>query len=82
MTARSKADAGVFTPAHLTRAMTGTALTAVLAVVFGVSVMVELANTAGPAPRADTPVVARHAASTPAPGLSAEPRPEGTAAAF
>ncbi len=80
MTASSKADAGVFSPARLTRAVTRTAVTAVLAVVFGLSVMVEVSNTPDLTPSIEAPVVAVHAASTPAAGLSGEPQTEGTAA--
>jgi len=63
MTASSKADAGVFTPARLTRVVTGPAVTAVLAVVFGLSVLGEVPNTPHLAPSVDTPVPA---AATPA----------------
>ncbi len=80
MTTRSKADAGVFTSARLSRAVARTAITAVLAVVFGLSVMVELSNAPEAAPSADAPVVA-HAASTAMAGLSGEYLPEGAAAA-
>ena len=92
MTARSKADAGVFDPARKThatrRAVASTAVTAVLAVVFGLSVMVEVSNTLEGAPPTGKPVlgvavaVAVHAASTPAGRLPGEPQPEGSAGAF
>ena len=102
MTARFKPDASVFDPARKThatrRAMASTALTAVLAVVFSLSGMVQVSNTLEGAPLADTPVLAvlavmvaamavgagaaLHAASTPAGRLPGEPTPEGSAAAF
>ena len=92
MTARSKADAGVFDPARKThatrRVVASAAVTAVLAVVFGLSVMVEVSNTLEGAPPAGKPVlgvavaVAVHAASTPAGRLPGEPQPEGSAGAF
>ena len=62
MTARFKADASVFDPARKThatrRAMASTVVTAVLAVVFSLAVMVEESNTREGAPLADTPVLA------------------------
>ena len=102
MTARFKADASVFDPARKThatrRAMASTALTAVLAVVYSLSGMVQVSNRLEGAPLADTPVLAvlavmvaamavgagaaLHAASTPAGRLPGEPTPEGSAAAF
>lgn len=86
MTASSHADDGVVTPtrqAHaVRRAVTSTALTAVLAVVFGLSVMVEVSNTLEAAPATDLPVVAVHAASTPTDGLPGRVLVEGAAAAF
>jgi anti-sigma-K factor RskA len=85
MTASSKADAGVFTSTRLGRAVARTAITAVLAVVFGLSVMVEVSNTPEGSPPAATPVVAVYAvyaASTPAARQPGEPLPEGSAAAF
>jgi hypothetical protein len=86
MTASSQADAGVFKPARTPhtarRAVVSTALTAVLAVVFGLSVMVEVSNTPDGTPSVDAPVLAVNAASTPAAGLAGEPQPEGPAAAF
>ncbi len=86
MTASSQADAGVLNPARKThaarRAMASTAVTAVLAVVFGLSVMIEVSNTPDGSPRVDTPVVAVQAASRPGTGQPGEPMPEGAAAAF
>ena len=99
MTARFKADASVFDPARKThatrRAMASTALTAVLAVVYSLSGMVQVSNRLEGAPLADTPVLAvmavgavgagaaaLHAALTPAGRLPGEPTPEGSAAAF
>lgn len=82
MAASSQADAGVFTSTRLSRAVASTTITAVLAVVFGLSVMIEVSNTPVGAPRADTPVVAVQAASRPATGQPGEPMPEGAAAAF
>lgn len=86
MTASSQADAGFLNPARKThaarRAVASTTITAVLAVVFGLSVMIEVSNTPDRAPRADTPVVAVQAASRPATGQPGEPMPEGAAAAF
>ena len=62
MTARFKADASVFDLARKThatrRAMASTALTAVLAVVYSLSGMVQVSNRLEGAPRADTPVLA------------------------
>ena len=62
MTARFKADASVFDPARKThatrRAMASTALTAVLAVVYSLSGMVQVSNRLEGAPLADTPVLA------------------------
>jgi hypothetical protein len=58
MTASCNADADRFASARLSRAVTRTAVTAVLAVVFGLSVMVEVSNTPEAATGADTPVVA------------------------
>ncbi len=82
MTASSKADAGVFTSTRLGRAVARTAITAVLAVVFGLSVMVEVSNTPEGSPPAATPVVAVYAASTPAARQPGEPLPGGSVAAF
>lgn len=86
MTASSQADAGVVTPARqahaVRRAVTNTALTAVLAVVFGLSVMVEVSNAPELAPATDLPVVAVYAASTPTADLPGRVLPAGAAAAF
>ncbi len=86
MTTSSQADAGVFTPARqahaVRRAVTRTALTAVLAVVFGLSVMVEVSNTPEAPPAIDLPAVAVYAASTPTGDLHGRVLPEGATAAF
>lgn len=86
MRASSQADAGVFKPARKThptlRALASTAITALLAVVFGLSVMVEVSNAPEWAPATDTPVVAVYAASTPAARQPGEPLHEGSATAF
>jgi hypothetical protein len=81
MTASSQADAGVFTSARLSRAVARTAITAVLAVVFGLSVMVEVSNAPEAPSSADAPVVPAQAASTVMAGLSGAPQAEGAAAA-
>lgn len=82
MTASSPADAGVFTSARLGRAVARTAITAALAVVFGLSVMVEVSNTPELAPATDLPVVAVYAASTPTDGLPGRALRAGATAAF
>ena len=82
MTATSKTDAGVFTSARLSRALARTAITAALAVVFGLSVMVEVSNAPEAAPSTDGPVVAAQAASKEVAGLSGKRLPEGAAAAI
>ena len=63
MTASHKAAAGVFDPARVSRAVACTALTAVLAVVFGLSVMVEVSNAQGGVPQADGAAVLSHTAA-------------------
>lgn len=63
MSAPPGATAGVSKTVRIGRAMTCTALTAVLAVVFGLSLLVEVSNGAGSVPPADAPVVTAQAAS-------------------
>ena len=85
MTTTTHVDAGVFDTARITRAMVGTALTAVLAVLFGLSVMVELSNTPDVAPRADKPVLAFQTgaeASSPSAGHAGQPPVEAQPAVF
>ncbi|MBL8350179.1 MAG: hypothetical protein JNL87_07665 [Burkholderiaceae bacterium] len=72
MTDLIQAAAGTFGPARCSRAIAGTVLTAVLALVFGLSVMVELSNAPDLATPAAAPALAATTASAdPAPRLNA-----------
>lgn len=72
MTDLIQAAAGSFGPAPCGRAIAGTVLTAVLALVFGLSVMVELSNAPDLALLAGAPALAATTASAaPAYGLNA-----------